>query len=284
LIEYVGYLIPLASDIRSETVNISLGGTTVSGTWFVPPLIEDKDRVVLYFHGGGYVSGSVFSHSGLTGELARRIRGRVLSVEYRLAPESPHSAAIEDALLSYRWLIHEQNIPPNKIVIAGDSAGGGLTLLTLLEIPFAEKGTLPRPAAGVTFSAVTDWGDYRPSYTRNRDKDVVVHIDVKHRAMVTATAADDVARRKSPKLSPIYAPLDQIAKLPPLFMSVGTAEVLEDDTVHFAGKAKQAAVDLTLKVYENAQHVTVYFFDYVPEANTALNDVAQFIIKKTTHT
>jgi len=277
-----GSLIPLASDITTEEVNASSSGRSVRATWFTPPEVDEHGRVVLYFHGGGFIGGSVFSHSGLTGELARRIKGRVLSVEYRLAPEHVLPAATEDALVAYKWLVREQNIPASKIVVAGDSAGGGLTLLTLLDIPVGDKGSLPIPAGGVTFSAWTDLVEPRASSERNKDTDAMVPSSEFMLEMAAlAAGVKDKEARKAAKFSPIYAPLDRLARLPALFMSVGSAERLEDDTVHFAGKAKQAGVDVTYKSYPEMQHVFPLFFSYFPEADAGLNDAVKFIIKVT---
>lgn len=246
--------------------------------WVTPP-VHDNKTIIMYLHGGAYIAGSFVSHAGPVSELARRTEAKVIFVEYRLAPEHHFPAMVDDAITAYEWLIYDQKISANRIVLVGDSAGGGLVLLTVLALQDEDKGTIPAPAAAVTFSAWTDLSCDRPAYEQNQHSDALLNeaFLTFAAALATNTKPEDRAARKSHKFSPIFAPSEKLAKLPPLYMSVGDAEILYDDTAHFAGKANQAGADVKLVVGHHMQHIWAYFFPFVPEGGQELSNVAHWI-------
>ncbi|HJU29733.1 MAG TPA: alpha/beta hydrolase, partial [Candidatus Binataceae bacterium] len=156
---------PPEADVKTERVNA--GG--VDAEWVTAPGASD-DRVVLYLHGGGYVLGSIKTHRDLMGRIARAGHARVLGLNYRLAPEHPFPAAVEDAVAGYRWLMN-QGVKPSRIAVAGDSAGGGLTIATLVAIRDAK---LPMPAVGVCLSPWVDLEGIGESMTTRAKADPVV--------------------------------------------------------------------------------------------------------------
>merc|ERR1711879_625252 len=277
-----GRLLPLGPGMVAERVNISRhDGTVLPAYWITPPGYNNK-TILFYLHGGGFIAGSFTSHGGSVAELARRAGAKGLFVEYRLAPEHPFPAPVEDAITAYKWLVYDQKVAANRTVFVGDSAGGGLVLLALLALQDEDKGTIPAPAAAVTMSAVTDLSADRPSYLKNAESDVLVKeaFITWAASQCTNTRPEDRAARKSHKVSPIFAAADKIAKLPPLYMSVGESEVLHDDTAHFAGKALQAGGDVKLVTAPFMQHVFPYFYHFVPESDRELTHMANWVKKQ----
>lgn len=256
----------VAPDIRNTAVEA--GG--VKAEWVEAPDAA-ADRVIMYLHGGGYVAGSLLTHRELVGRLSRASGARALSVDYRLAPEHPFPAAIEDATAAYRWLL-AQGIAPGKIVIAGDSAGGGLTIAALLAIRDAK---LARPAAGVAISPWVDLEGSGESVQTRAAADPMVQGDgLKGMAKLYL---GDVGPR-APLASPIYADLKG---LPPLLIHVGDAEVLLDDSTRLAGRAKAAGVDVRLEVWPEMIHVWHVFAPLLPEGQRGIEAVAEYIREKT---
>lgn len=242
----------------------------VPAAWIIPPGLETK-RTLLYLHGGGYNAGSITSHLPLTGSLALTAKARVLAIDYRLAPEHAFPAAVEDALAAYRWLL-KGSAQANQIVVAGDSAGGGLTLSLLLSL--REKG-LPLPAAGVCLSPWTDLTCSGGSWETNAT------IDFMLKRVTTLKAAKlylGDADPRSPLASPLFADL---AGLPPLLIQVGSEEVLLSDSTLFADKASLAGVDVALENWKGMQHVWQYSVNMLPEARQAVNQIGKFIIQHT---
>ena len=238
----------------------------VPGEWVVAP-DADADRVILYVHGGGYCLGSLDSHRNLVGRLSAEAKARVLSLDYRLAPEHPYPAAVEDAVAAYRWLLAE-GVPANRIAISGDSAGGGLTLATLLALK--EEGD-PLPAAGVPLSPWADLEGTGESVKTRAAVDLMVRAEgLKEMADFYAAGAD----LRLPRLSPLYG---DYAGLPPLLIHVGDAEVLLDDAVRVAERAKAAGVDVTLAIWDEMPHVFQAFTGLLPEADQALEAIGQFV-------
>ena len=188
--------------------------------------------VILFFHGGGYCIGSAETHRDLVSRLCTAAGARALSVDYRLAPEHPFPAAVDDGVAAYRWLIR-QGVPASSIVIAGDSAGGGLALATLLAL---EEAGDELPAGGVCMSPVTDHTKSGELMRTKVDLDPMVH-------PTSSTANSNRylggADARTPLASPLYADLKG---LPPLLILVGTSEVLLDDSTRFAERAKAAGV------------------------------------------
>lgn len=227
--------------------------------------------VVVYLHGGGYCIGSLGTHRPMLTHLAAAIGGRVLSVDYRLAPEHPHPAALDDAVAGYRYVL-ASGVPPARIVIAGDSAGGGLCLATLVAL---RDGGDPLPAAGV---CISPWADLTQS-------GATVHTAAEADPMVRAADLDRWAacyRGRLPADDPAVSPLfADLAGLPPLLIEVGTAEVLLDDARRVAARATDAGVAVSLHVADDMIHVWHFFAGLVPEADDGIARVAAFITRHT---
>jgi len=259
-------LFPVAEDIRCERVQIG----PMSAEWVMAPEAVN-DRVVLYLHGGGYVIGSINTHREMVSRISRTAEARVLLIEYRLAPEHPFPAAIEDAVAAYRWLTAE-NLNPARMVIAGDSAGGGLTVATLLALK--EKGD-QLPAAAVCLSPWVDMEGVGGSMTAKAEDDPIVQKDG---LLEMAKAYLGDADARTPLAAPIYADL---TGLPPLLIQVGTAETLLDDSIRLAERAREAGVDVTLEPWEDMIHVWQYFAMLLPEGQQAIERIGDFIKKHT---
>lgn len=255
-------VIPTAPDVRCEAV-VARG---VPGEWIVPPGAEES-RVLLYLHGGGYVIGSVNTHRDMVSRIARAAQARALAIDYRLAPEHPFPAAVEDATAAYRWLL-ASGVSAERIVIAGDSAGGGLTLATLLAL--RDAGDL-LPAAAVCISPWTDLAVTGESMDTKADVDPMIR---KAEAIEGAKLYLAGADPRTPLASPLYADL---SGLPHLLIQVGTHETLLDDSVRLAERARAAGVDVTLEEWEEMIHVWHFFAFILPEAQQAIDRIGQFV-------
>jgi acetyl esterase/lipase len=224
-----------------------------------------RGKVLLYLHGGGYILGSAQSNLGLPLRIGPAVSVPVLSVEYRLAPEHPFPAAVDDALAAYRWLLGHGH-RASDIAVLGDSAGGGLAVALALAARAAE---LPPPAAVVALSPLTDLtgvGDTRETLA---GVDPIVVGNPTERFLVYAGNRDP----RDPLISPVYADL---AGLPPLLIQVGTREALLSDSVRLARRAREAGVDVTLDVWEGMWHVWQDNMD-VPESARASTEIATFL-------
>ena len=255
---------PVPEDVAFTPVDA--GG--VPAEWNDAPDVR-QDRAIVYYHGGGYCMGSLGTHRGHVARISRLANLRVLSVDYRLGPEHPHPAAVEDAVAAYRFVL-DQGIAPQRIALAGDSAGGGLTLATLLSL--RDQG-LPLPACGVGISAWTDMTASGDSMKTKADADPMLGDPGALLLMVDAYMGEG-GDRKAPLASPIFADL---AGLPPLLLQVGTAEVLLDDSTRLAERAKSAGVDVTLKVWQDMFHVWHAFADMLPEGMQATQELADYV-------
>lgn len=229
----------------------------------------DPGRAILYLHGGGYVIGSIATHRGLVSRLTSATGSRALSVGYRLAPENPFPAAVDDATAAYRWLV-SQGMEPSRVVIAGDSAGGGLALATLLALRDAGDAL---PAAGVCISPWVDLEGLGESMTRNADVDPII---TKDGLMDMARMYLDGADPKSPLAAPLHGDL---AGLPPLLIHVGSREMLLDDSTRFAEKAGLAGVDVTLEPWDEMIHVWHAFAPLLPESQQAIDRIGEYVRK-----
>jgi len=253
---------PTPADVKVERVTAPVA----PAEWLRPPSAE-PGRVVLYLHGGGYVIGSPRSHRHLAAAIAGAAGATALLLDYRLAPEHPYPAAVDDATAAYRWLL-DQAIAPAGIVIAGDSAGGGLTVATLLAL---REARLPLPAGGVCISPWVDLTCSGASYATKADADPIVRragVEQMAQAYLGATPP------RTPLASPLFADL---RGLPPLLIHVGTDEVLLDDAVQLAERAKAAGVDTTLETYERMIHVWHWFLPMLDEAQTAVGAIGRFV-------
>lgn len=253
----------MPEEIAREPVDV--GG--VPGTWF-SPVDADPDRVILYYHGGGYVTGSVDGYRVFLGQLAQVCGIRVLGIDYRLAPEHPYPAAVEDAATAYRWLL-ANGFAPEHVAIAGDSAGGGLTLATLLMLRDAGD---PLPAVAVVISPWTDLAGTGSTLTTLADADPILKWEGGLEVMAAQYAGEHDPHE--PLISPLYA---DIHNLPPLLILVGTEEILLSDSTRLAWRARRAGVDVTLEVWEGMVHVWPLFGSALPESMQAFDRMAAFI-------
>jgi monoterpene epsilon-lactone hydrolase len=253
---------PTAADVAVETVTVP----ERPAEWLRPPGVP-ADAVVLYLHGGGYVLGSPRSHRHLAAALARAAGTPAVLVDYRLAPEHPFPAAVDDAVAAYRWLLG-RGLAPGRIVVAGDSAGGGLTVALLLAL----RGLgLPQPAGAVCISPWVDLTCSGASYLTRQDVDpIVTHESVTTMAQAYAAAADP----KAPLLSPLYGDLHG---LPPLLVQVGSDEVLLDDALGLAERARAAGVEVALEEWPRMIHVWHWFLPMLDEAQQALDGIGAFV-------
>ncbi|CAG9237889.1 6-hexanolactone hydrolase [Paraburkholderia caribensis] len=226
---------------------------------------------ILYLHGGGYYFCSPQTHRAASFGLASRSGARVFSLDYRLAPEHPFPAALDDALAAYRRLL-EDGTKPDSIVIAGDSAGGGLALATLVALRDAGE---PLPAGAILFSPWTDLAATGASLQTNDGIDPMFHGPSIARA-ARLYLADTPATH--PYASPLYA---ELKGLPPLFMQVGSTEVLLDDSRRVADKARAAGVDIDFEIWRKMPHVWQLWVPFIPEARRALDLAARFVARVT---
>jgi phosphinothricin tripeptide acetyl hydrolase len=225
------------------------------------------DAVLFYLHGGGYVIGSPRSHRHLAAALARAAGTRALLLDYRLAPEHPFPAALDDAVAAYEWLLAD-GIAPDRIVIAGDSAGGGLTVATLVAL--RDRG-LPRPAGGVCISPWVDLTNSAPSYRSKAAVDPIVTLEGIAQLTQAYLGSTDP---KLPLVSPLYADL---RGLPPLLIHVGSDEVLLDDALGLAARAREAGVDVTVREWPAMIHVWHWFQPMLDEADRAIAEIGGFV-------
>jgi acetyl esterase/lipase len=254
---------PIAEDVRCEEVNA--GG--VPGEWITTPEARE-DRVVYYLHGGGYVLGSVNTHREMISRLSRATQARALAINYRLAPEDPFPAAVGDAVAAYRWLL-STGIDPGRIVIGGDSAGGGLTAAALVALRDAE---VPLPAAGICLSP---WADMECTGVAKlaAQGGMIEYQGILKMAKAYVGEAD----LRTPLASPIHADL---TGLPPLLIQVGGAEELINDSVLLEARAKQCGVDVTLETWEDMFHVWHMYAPMLPEGQQAIDRIGEFVREK----
>lgn len=247
---------------------VDAGG--VPAEWAVP---EDgvRDGVILYFHGGGYFEGSIATHRRLVTALAVETGRRALSVGYRLAPEHPHPAAVEDALAAYRWLLGPAGERAGQVIVAGDSAGGGLSAALLVAL--RDSGD-PLPAGAWLISPWTDLAGTGESLRTRADLDPM--IDPANLLSTVAMYLPDGDTQR-PTASPLYADL---SGLPPLLVHVGEAEVLYDDATRLVQRAVEAGVDAELETWPDAFHVHQMMARLIPEADEAIARAAAWIDKR----
>jgi acetyl esterase/lipase len=236
------------------TAEITTGGT-------------EPRYVVLYFHGGVYVLGDAFQAAGLAAQIGRRTRARVISVDYRLAPEHPYPAAVDDALAAYQALLHT-GTDPSGIAFAGESAGGGLAVATLVN---ARDHGLPLPAAAYLMSPYADLTLAGPTMDTKREVDVLMSRDNLRSRVTDYTAGHDPALGL---ISPVFADL---SGLPPLIIQAGSHEVLLDDAVRLARQAATADVQVTLDITPGVPHVFQGFYPILDEAAAALDRAGQLL-------
>ena len=261
-LEALSALTPVAQDITVEKVEIE----GIAAEWVTAPNAV-KDRVFLYLHGGAYIMGSCNTHRYLASKLSRSTAARVLVPEYRLAPEHPFPAAIEDAVSVYRWLLNS-GVSSKNIVIGGDSAGGGLTLATLLSLKDAGD---PLPALAVLLSPWTDMEGTGESMVTRAEVDPWLSPDA---TRLTPTLYIRDLDPRHPLVSPIYADL---TGLPSLLVHVGNDEILLSDAARLVDRARAAGVEVSFKVWDDMWHVFQTFA--IPEGQQAIDEIGEFVTK-----
>jgi epsilon-lactone hydrolase len=250
---------PLPGDVEFKTVDAD----GVPAEWLTPPGAL-RERVILYVHGGGYILGSPATVRTPISKSARLARAHVMLPKYRLAPEHLYPAAIEDIVTAYRWLLRN-GYPADGIILAGESAGGGAVIASLLALRDAGD---PLPAGAVPISPAVDFECRFDSWTRNADREGFVYREGSLRNVSTFLGGGD------PRAA---SPLNQnLAGLPPLLVLAGEAECSVDASVALGEKARAAGVDVTLKVFDGMTHLWQNF-SYLPEAAEALEMIGRFV-------
>lgn len=229
----------------------------------------DEEHVVLFLHGGGYNTGSPSTHRELASHISNTSNSKVLVPNYRLAPENPFPAALEDATFSYQWLL-EKGLSSKNISIAGDSAGGGLALATCISI--RDNGN-PMPSSLVCISPWTDLEMTGSSIKALEDIDPVLRVAS---LQIMASNYIGVNDPLSPLLSPVHG---EYTHFPPMLIHTGSDEILLDDSRRVAERAELAGVDITLKIHDGMWHVFHVFYRLMPEAKTAVKELGAFIRK-----
>lgn len=254
------YVLPLPKEItyqKSTIKNVSIGK-------FSFPTADAK-KVLLYFHGGGYVFGSVDTHKTFTAELAKRIGIEAISVDYRLAPEHPFPSGLEDSLQVYDWLLNH-GYSAKDIIIAGDSAGGGMTAALLLA---SKERNWPMPAGALLISPWLDLTMSGKSIQTRAKADPCFDQDVLT-AYAKAYYQDQAADQ--PLISPVFGNLEN---LPPIYIQVGDNEMLLDDSTRFVHLAKLAGSKVELDIWPSMIHVFQFYKEIIPEAKQALDKLSQ---------
>ncbi len=255
---------PRPDDATYEEVDA--GG--IPALWVSTPESEE-DRVVYYLHGGGYVMGSLTSHQDLVARISKAAKARVLYIDYRLAPEHPFPAAVEDATQAYRWLL-AIGVDPARMAIGGDSAGGGLTVATLVNL--RDSGD-PLPAAAFCISPWVDLEGLGESMTTNAEVDPMVREEA---LADMGEAYLGGADPRSPLAAPLYADLHG---LPPTLIHVGSHETLLDDSTRLHARAKEAGVDALLETGEELFHVWHAFAPMLPEGQRAVDRLGEYVLE-----
>lgn len=256
---------PVQTGVDVQPVLIS----AIRGEWVVPESATGR-RVILYFHGGGFIAGSPESHRALISRLAHAASARALVPQYRLAPEFPYPAALRDAADAYRWLL-TQGITPANIVFAGDGSGGGLVFATLLAL---RNAGLPLPAGALCFSPWADMTLSGWSMLKNKANDDALSWEL------LATCARHYLKGASPAepfASPLYG---DFRGMPPIMIHAGSLEVLKDDASRLGERAAAANINVNVEVYEGMPHL-FQGLPELPESKVSLTRAAAFIKART---
>lgn len=261
------------SRFLKRALRVSVEATTVNGLYaeWLRPKAAPEGKVLLYLHGGAYLVGSCQTHRQLVSHIARAARINALVPEYRLAPEHPFPAAIEDAVGVYRSLL-ARGFKPSDIYIAGDSAGGGLTIATLLSL---RHEAVPLPAAAVLLSPLLDVTASGESAVTRAGQDP--WFDAKEVVVVADNYCRGGEDLKHPLVSPVFA---NVAGLPPTFIQVGDDEILLSDSTRFAEKMKAAGLDVEIEVWPEMWHVFQLFVGKMPESRRAIRRIGAYLRKR----
>ena len=264
----------IAQAVRARRPGLLVTATNAGGSpaGWIAPVGANSGAVIYYLHGGGYTFGKMTTYLDMLGRLVRATRARALWLDYRLAPECPFPAAVDDALAGSRWPLDQQGVHPRRNIIAGDSAGGGLALATLLA---ARDAGIALPAGAALLSPWTDLtGESATAMSRASVDPMLVGARITHAGQTYLAGADP----RNPLASPLFADL---RGLPPLLIHVGDAEVLLDDSRLLAERARVAGVAVTLHVWDGLFHVFPIFPTWLPEARKAVAEMASFILAQT---
>jgi acetyl esterase/lipase len=264
--EKMGAFLGGAPDAKVETVDVD----GVPAEW-VSAADVDASRAILYLHGGGYAIGSLNTHRRLAFDISAASGARVLLLDYRLAPEHPFPAAVDDAAKGWRWLL-KQGFPANKLAIAGDSAGGGLTIATLINLRDQKLGL---PACAVAISPWVDLEGVGTSMTARSEQDPMVQKPGLSWMADMYLAGKDA---RTPLAAPLHADLEG---LPPILIQVGTAETLLDDSTRIAERLHSAGDEVKLSVWPNMLHVFPLFAPILSEGMDGCREIGQFIKART---
>ena len=250
-----------------EDVEVEAVFDPAPGLWITTP--TGRSRSILYFHGGGYALGSSRAHAEMASWIARAAQARVFVLDYRRAPEYRFPAALDDALLAYRWML-TSGIDPRHLAVAGDSAGGGLTL-ALLSLLRDRGEALPSSAV-----CISPWVDLQMTGTSILSKAALDPLLTRHGLQQFADWYLGGQDSRNPLVSPLYADL---RGLPPLLVQVGTSEILLDDAVRLEQRARAAGVKVTLSLYEDMPHVWHVFASFLPEGKRAASEIGEFVMQ-----
>eukprot|EP01101_Sappina_pedata_P013427 TRINITY_DN9692_c0_g1_i1.p1 TRINITY_DN9692_c0_g1~~TRINITY_DN9692_c0_g1_i1.p1 ORF type:complete len:388 (-),score=148.73 TRINITY_DN9692_c0_g1_i1:46-1209(-) len=246
--------------------------TTIPAAWITPDRVDNEsDNVILYLHGGGYMTGGILSHHGFVAEIATRTRTKILLIDYRRCPEHFLPAAVHDSIAAYNYL---RSSGYTKVILVGDSAGGGLALLTIFALR-DEHPDAKQPDAAVLLSPWTDLSGSGESNIRNANNDVMISMNPERALWQHIVGSKSIQVARDPKFSPLFQ--ENLADLPPLFIQVGGYEILEDDSVRFVEKARKAGANITFERWDCMQHVFSIFFDFFDEATQALDSTSAFV-------
>jgi monoterpene epsilon-lactone hydrolase len=254
--------LPTGTEIEPVVVN------GITAEWVRAPAAQ-TDNVVLYLHGGGFMICSAATHRELAARLSAAARARFLVIDYRLAPEHPFPAAMQDALSAYHWLL-DQGYTEKQLVIGGDSAGGGLALQTLLVL--RGEGD-PLPAGAFFMSPVTDMVRFDgESYSTRADLDIMLSLEMSKFGMAHYVGDND---SETPLLSPVNMDL---SGLPPLCVHVGDHEVLLGDSIRLAERARASNVEVEFKIWPGMWHMFQIGARFVPEARQSIDKIGHFVV------
>lgn len=237
--------------------------------WIMPDKYDDT-KVLVYFHGGGYAAGSPNTHRPQVSYMLKGVGIKAISVDYRLSPEHQYPAPIEDATAVYQWLL-QNGYKAENIAFGGDSAGGGVTIGTLL---YLRDNNIPLPKCAITISPWIDLTMSGESHEKNKDIDPMLILDGFH---VWSKHYLGDADPKSPYASPIF---HNLAGLPPIYVQVGEEEMLLDDSIRFATKAGTDGVDVKLEIFPKLFHVFHGFWLILPEARAANKKLGEYLKEK----
>lgn len=240
----------------------------IPAEWIIPD--GAGDRTLLYLHGGGYLLGSIKTHRVLAALLAAASGARALIIDYRLAPEHPFPAAVEDTVATYRWLL-AQGISSDRIVIGGDSAGGGLAIAAMVSL--RDEGQ-PLPATAVCLSPWTDLEITGDALNVEDNQEIAVQREA---LLAMAKTYLGGADPRHPLASPIHAALQG---LPPLYIQAGGAETLLDDATRLARNAQDAGVDVEIEIWDDMFHVWQAYAPILPEGRQAIDKIGGYIKKR----